>query len=197
MKIKLHAQPFQVLVLLLANTGEVVTRKEMQERLWGNDTFVDFEHGLNAAVNKIRDALGDAAANPKFVETVPGKGYRFIGAVTVGLAAAKSADEEPVVAGAMVAETPDDLPRMPRAMAKTLLALIQVMYLAFYFGALGNLAEIREIFQDANWLEPGALMAALVVTAAILIPVRLFLLAALGFEFAGLPESFGRCFRCC
>jgi eukaryotic-like serine/threonine-protein kinase len=80
-RIRLQAQPFQVLVLLLENPGEVVSREEICRELWPKDTFVDFEHSLAAAVNKIREALGDAADNPRYIETLPKRGYRFIGKI--------------------------------------------------------------------------------------------------------------------
>jgi Tol biopolymer transport system component/DNA-binding winged helix-turn-helix (wHTH) protein len=80
-RIRLQAQPFQLLVLLLENAGEVVTREEICRELWPADTFVDFEHSLPAAVNKIREALGDAADNPRYIETLPKRGYRFIGRI--------------------------------------------------------------------------------------------------------------------
>jgi TolB-like protein/DNA-binding winged helix-turn-helix (wHTH) protein len=78
MKLKLSGQPFQVLTILLEHPGEVVTREELQQRLWP-DTFVDAERGLNTAINKIREVLGDSAENPRFVETLPRRGYRFVG----------------------------------------------------------------------------------------------------------------------
>ena len=77
-KIKLQEQPFQILALLLERPGDVVTREEIQKKLWPADTFVDFEHSLNAAVKRLREALGDSADNPRFVETLPRRGYRFI-----------------------------------------------------------------------------------------------------------------------
>ncbi len=80
MKLKLSGQPFQVLAILLEHPGEVVTREELQQRLWP-DTFVDAERGLNTAINKIREVLGDSAESPRFVETLPRKGYRFVGQV--------------------------------------------------------------------------------------------------------------------
>jgi TolB-like protein/Flp pilus assembly protein TadD len=80
-KIKLQGQPFQILQALLERPGEVVTRDELQKRIWPSDTFVDFEQGLNNAVQRIRQALGDTVDTPRFVETLPRKGYRFIGAV--------------------------------------------------------------------------------------------------------------------
>ena len=78
LKIKLQEQPFQILAMLLERPGEVVTREELQKRLWSGDTFVDFDHSLSASVNKLRDALGDSADNPRFVETLPRRGYRFV-----------------------------------------------------------------------------------------------------------------------
>jgi Tol biopolymer transport system component/DNA-binding winged helix-turn-helix (wHTH) protein len=80
-KVKLQEQPFQILALLLERPGEVVTREELQRRLWPADTFVDFDHGLNAAVRRLRDALGDSAESPRFVETVARRGYRFLAPV--------------------------------------------------------------------------------------------------------------------
>jgi DNA-binding winged helix-turn-helix (wHTH) protein len=77
-KIKLQVQPFQVLAMLLEHPGEVVTRDEMQKRLWPADTFVDFDHSLNTAIKKLRQALGDDKKKPRFVETLPKRGYRFL-----------------------------------------------------------------------------------------------------------------------
>jgi DNA-binding winged helix-turn-helix (wHTH) protein len=82
LKLKLTGQPFEVLSILLERPGEVVTREELQKRLWP-DTFVDVDHNLNTAINKIREVLGDSAENPKFVETLPRRGYRFIAPVDV------------------------------------------------------------------------------------------------------------------
>jgi len=88
-RVKLQEQPFQVLALLLAKPGSVVTREDLRERLWPADTFVDFDHSLNAAIRRLRDALGDSAENPIFVETVARRGYRFLAPV-----ARKSATED-------------------------------------------------------------------------------------------------------
>jgi DNA-binding winged helix-turn-helix (wHTH) protein len=78
LKIKLQDQPFQVLALLLERPGEVVTRDELQAKLWAADTFVDFDRGLNKAISRLREALGDSADDPHFIETLPKRGYRFI-----------------------------------------------------------------------------------------------------------------------
>jgi TolB-like protein/DNA-binding winged helix-turn-helix (wHTH) protein/Tfp pilus assembly protein PilF len=79
--VRLQEQPFQVLTMLVENSGEVVTRGDLQKKLWPANTFVDFDHGLNKAINKIRDALGDSAESPRFVETVARRGYRFLAEV--------------------------------------------------------------------------------------------------------------------
>ena len=83
-RVRLQEQPFQILNLLLERPGEVVTREELQARLWPADTFVDFDHSLNTAIKRLRDALGDSAENPRFVETLPRRGYRFIAPVHTG-----------------------------------------------------------------------------------------------------------------
>ena len=75
LRIKLREQPFQILSLLLEHPGHVVTREELQKKLWPADRFVDFDHGLNRAVNQLRDALSDSADNPRFIETFPKRGY--------------------------------------------------------------------------------------------------------------------------
>lgn len=77
-RVRIQERPFRILETLLSRPGEVVTRTELRERLWPKDTFVDFEHGLNAAMNKLRGALGDSASKPRFIETVPRRGYRFL-----------------------------------------------------------------------------------------------------------------------
>src|SRR5205807_329708 len=84
---KLNAQPFQVLLMLLERPGELVTREEIARGLWPDGTFVDSDHGVNSALNRIREALGDTASNPRFVETLARRGYRFIAPVErMGLA---------------------------------------------------------------------------------------------------------------
>jgi DNA-binding winged helix-turn-helix (wHTH) protein/Tfp pilus assembly protein PilF len=81
-RVKLQEQPFQVLTVMLKRPGEVVTREELRTQIWPADTFVDFDNGLNTAINKLREALGDSADNPRFIETLPRRGYRFIAPVT-------------------------------------------------------------------------------------------------------------------
>src|SRR3981189_3476481 len=81
-RIKLEDTPFQLLTVLLQRPGEVVTREELRSQNWPADTFVDFDNSLNTAINKLREALGDSADNPRFIETLPRRGYRFIAPAT-------------------------------------------------------------------------------------------------------------------
>jgi DNA-binding winged helix-turn-helix (wHTH) protein len=105
-RIRLQGQPLQVLAVLLERPGEMVTRDELRARLWGSDTFVDFEHGLHAAVNKLRHALDDTANQPRYIETIPRRGYRFIGVVepeSVGSNAGASSSTAAAPAAAVAA----------------------------------------------------------------------------------------------
>jgi DNA-binding winged helix-turn-helix (wHTH) protein len=207
-RIKLHSQPFKVLLLLLERPGGIVTREEMRQRLWGTETFVDFDHGLNTTVNKIREALGDSASTPRYVETVSGKGYRFLAPVTLDPPTpAPASDSGPgptsaapdplgaagLSSGAFLT-TPDELPRASRMLVRSLLLLIQTMYLGFYIGALANLTEIDEIFLENSLPRSAAVMSLLVATAAVLIPVRLFIVVAVALNFQNLPSKFRKLF---
>ena len=82
-RIRLQEQPFQVLAMLMERPGDLVTREELRQRLWPADTFVDFDHGLNAAISRLRDALNDSAEKPRYIETIPRRGYRFIDKIEV------------------------------------------------------------------------------------------------------------------
>jgi DNA-binding winged helix-turn-helix (wHTH) protein len=95
MKVKLQEQPFQVLCVLVEHPGEVVTREELRSRLWPADTFVDFDHGLNGAIKSLRDALGESAETPIFVETLARRGYRFIGNVETPGAPSSARPKQP------------------------------------------------------------------------------------------------------
>src|SRR5712671_5807150 len=94
-RIKLHEKPFQVLLALIEHSGEVVTRKELQERLWPHDTFVEFENGLNNTISRLREALGDTAETPRFIETLPRRGYRFLAEVSRSLPTPRAATSRP------------------------------------------------------------------------------------------------------
>lgn len=108
-KIKVQLLPLQLLGALLENPGEVVSREELKSRLWPADTFVDFEHGLNTAIKKLRQALGDNPAKPALIETLPKKGYRFIGRLEAnGADPAKSQLPTTALAGKMFSVCAED-----------------------------------------------------------------------------------------
>src|SRR5215468_12708357 len=119
LRLKLSGQPFQVLVVLLEQPGAAVTREELQKRLWP-DTFVDVDHNLNTAINKIREALGDSSENPRFVETLPRRGYRFIGAISANGTAAEVAH----AAESRSAGRPESAARTRRLLALALLGAV-------------------------------------------------------------------------
>jgi cholera toxin transcriptional activator len=194
-RVKLHAQPFQVLFLLLERPGEMLTREEICRELWPDGTFVDYEHGVNSAVNRLREALGDKANNPRFVETLARRGYRFVAPVEqVGVAPTAEVVEEPaaVRAGFFVGvlAAPEDLPKSSQRKVRTLFVLLQVMYLGYYVGALANLAEINELFSPLPYATEAFL--AMIITAALLIPVRIFLLSAVAFRAPAFRQQFLR-----
>ncbi|MGA2200699.1 MAG: winged helix-turn-helix domain-containing protein [Terriglobales bacterium] len=202
-RIRLQEQPFQVLTALLQNAGQVVTRDELRERIWPADTFVDFDHSLNTAVNKIRESLGDSASSPRFLETLARRGYRFIAPVeNAGAAAAISApahtqENDPATApAAEVALHPElHVPVPRRGLVRALFALIQAMYLIFYVSAL---AHLRDADRVASSFLPGwralFIVGAVLVTGAVGIPLRLYLLSAVAFDFRKLGATFGRLF---
>ena len=99
LRIKLQSQPFRALVALLARPGEVITREELQNEIWGSNTSVDFERGLASAINKLREALGDSAENPRFIETLAKRGYRFIAPVKIEQPSASASEALTVAAG--------------------------------------------------------------------------------------------------
>jgi cholera toxin transcriptional activator len=188
-RIKLNAQPFQVLCLLLDQPGTLLTREEISRQLWPDGTFVDYEHGVNSAINRIREALGDTAASPRFVETLARRGYRFVAPVekiaeripeqsTPNEAPTEpSPDPEPALTlTSSILSTTQDLPKTSHPVVQTLFVLLQLMYLSFYIGALANLAEIEDLFSPLT--RANQILTIMIVTAAILIPVRAFVLSA-------------------
>lgn len=189
-RVKLNAQPFQVLCLLLRRPGELLTREQICRELWPDGTFVDYEHGVNSAVNRIREALRDTAASPRYIETLARRGYRFVAPVEeIRERTADSLPTTPPAQAAPAAQPPsstksprrflasaDQLPKISHTTAQTLFVLFQVMYLGFYIGALANLAEIQELISVLVY--PTATFAVIIATAAILIPVRAYVLTA-------------------
>lgn len=200
-KLRLQGQPFQVLTFLLERAGEVVTREELQQRLWPSDTFVDFDHSLNTAINKVREALGDSAANPRYVETLARRGYRFIApirnepVVTAAFEPPKSPIVEKSPAPGKRLHPELEVPIPSRSLTRTLFALTQVMYLCFYLAALIRLRSVEGIAD--SFLPPWAsvaLEAAVLVTAGVGIPLRLYLISGIGFDYQRLGEKFRQLF---
>ncbi len=237
-RVRMHAQPFQVLLLLLARPGEVLTREEISGELWPDGTFVDYEHGVNSAVNRLREALGDKAASPRYVETLARRGYRFVApvervgvvegalagvdgatvAVSEGLVEPRSVAGAPTLAGDEAAgedgapefgakgpevvagesvgwaerllARPEDLPVVSPQVVRVLFLSLQAMYLGFYVGALANLGEIHGLLALLPLSE--ALFVGVIVTAALLIPVRVFALCAVLFRAPGFRARFLR-----
>jgi cholera toxin transcriptional activator len=199
-KLRLQGQPFQVLALLLDRAGDVVTREELRQKLWPSDTFVDFDHSLNTAINKVREALGDSASSPRFVETLARRGYRFIAPVqneappsVVGPVA--SVESQQAAASAVRFHPELEVPIPRRAITRGLFALIQVMYLCFYLAALIRLHVIQNIADSFLPLWGAtALAGAVMVTAGVGIPLRCYLISAVGFDYQRLGEKFLRIF---
>jgi len=194
-KVKLQEQPFRVLLLLLERPGTLLTREEIRQALWSDDTFVDFDHSLNTVVNKLRDALDDAAANPRFIETLARRGYRFIAPVEVvgGGPAAPSSPSPPVATRSWQLTHPDELPSTSRAAVRALFGLIQVMYLCFYLVSLAKLGSIERIVAPMV-SRPHWMLALVLVTAVVGIPTRLFLLAGVAFDSGKLHHNFRKLF---
>jgi DNA-binding winged helix-turn-helix (wHTH) protein len=206
---RLSGQPLELLLQLLEHPGELVTREELRQRLWPADTFVDYDHSLNTAVNKLREALNDSADSPRFIQTIPRRGYRFIAPLELsGEAAARvTAANHPTplrtLAGAVVKvpvesragllSDPQELPSIPRGRARLLFSLLQGMYLSFYVFALANLsgvdAALARLFSRPSW----AFML-LIATAAAGVPIRLYLLSAAVFGYRGLTGRFQKLF---
>ena len=206
-RLKLQMQPFQVLVALLERPKEVVSREELRKRLWPQDTFVDFDHSLNTAMVKLREVLGDSAGNPKYVETIAKRGYRFLGepqalndVPAVSLAKPAAVELPQPVTAAVAAPQPSasapapiivntqlasdsTLPRTSRNTARLLFVLTQIMYLAFYLSALFNLDNTYQASFMA-WHKAGtAVFVAYLTTAMIGLAVRLYLVSATAMDY--------------
>jgi DNA-binding winged helix-turn-helix (wHTH) protein len=219
-RVRLQGQPFQVLVALIENAGRVVTRDDLRDKIWPADTFVDFDHSLNTAVNKIRESLGDSASSPRFVETLARRGYRFIAPVDGVAMPASSLTEalqvpatpipDPANTSAPQFSLPESRARLAdqtglhpdlhvpaphRGMVRMLFVLIQVMYLTFYLSGLYRLHEVDRIASD---FMPGwralALVGAVLVTGATGIPLRFYLISAVAFDFRKLGGNFRKLF---
>jgi cholera toxin transcriptional activator len=211
-RLRLQEQPFQVLMLFLERPGEVITREEIQQKLWPADTFVDFDHSLNTIINKIREALNDSATNPRFIETLAKRGYRFLAAVEKVGIQPDSRVEQPPMNGLAQKESAEkrsnekfssqsrfrltrmeEVPAASRGSVRALFLLIQIMYLIFYVVALARLTAIQNLLDGVIGGHPVATII-VVLSASIGVPVRLFLLSAASFDIVDLGQKFRRLF---
>jgi cholera toxin transcriptional activator len=207
---RLRDQALQILQMLLERPRELVTREELRDRLWSSDTFVDFDHGLNTAVNQLRSAFGDSAANPRFIQTVPRRGYRFIAPVEVTSSFSPGiSPDSPAIGNSDIPNRPEildsqaarssilsdshELPFASKTSVRILFSLIQLMYLIFYILSLAQLPQVEAILAALRDLALPILVL-LIVTAAIGIPIRLYLLAATAFNYLGLNIKFQKLF---
>jgi DNA-binding winged helix-turn-helix (wHTH) protein len=209
LRLRVQEQPFQVLLVLLRRPSEVITREELRQELWPADTFVDFDHSLNTVINKLREALSDSAANPRFIETLARRGYRFLVPVefvqkqnaTPALSAMAAAQvkipEEPPspnrTTSVSVLTRAEEVPAVRRRYVRVLFVLIQVMYLSFYIAALARLTRVHELLEQTLGY-PAWAMTLLVISAVVGLPIRLYLTSAVVFDLSGLSHKFHRLF---
>jgi DNA-binding winged helix-turn-helix (wHTH) protein len=195
-RVKLQMQPFQVLLALLERPGDVVTRDELRQRLWPEDTFVDFDHGLNTAMVKLRDVLGDSASSPRYIETIAKRGYRFLEEVAaVQEQPATALPSEPVAppvekpAGPQPAVEPE-LPHASRNTARILFSLAQIMYLIFYLSALFDWRQLYRASENVWNSGSQIVFAVFLVTSLVGLVVRLYLLTATAFDYHLFGEKY-------
>jgi DNA-binding winged helix-turn-helix (wHTH) protein len=218
-RLVLQGQPFEILIMLLEHPGELISRNQIRERLWPEGTFVDFDHSLNTAVNKIRDVLGDSASTPRFIETLARRGYRFIAPVQVcdgdsplievpilrktdvalhppSPASVASADisnpSNPEFLARLLTAS-HEVPEVSHRVVRALFLLLQGMYLCFYLISLARLHVIEDIVGGTS-LKLMSVVALLITTAVVGIPIRLYLISAVAFKAPGLREKFLRLF---
>ena len=183
-RLKLQDQPARLLILLVSRAGMLVSRDEIQEALWQEGQFVEFEHAINVAVKKIREALNDDPLKPRMLETLPRKGYRFIASVeAVGGKVAPVAVEtsavlpQPEVEPVHDEETLEREFALPAIPARILFLVVQAMYLTVYCLALVHMYDVASVLGAAG---VGWLATPLLVGAAGSIPVRLYLIFTVG-----------------
>jgi cholera toxin transcriptional activator len=223
-RLPLQGQPFEVLVMLLERSGELVTRGEIRERLWAEGTFVDFDHSLNTAVNKIRDVLGDSAASPRFIETLARRGYRFIAPVQVldekseerdlGQRSNMGGEQSPLLdergdRGGLphsFAKNANELgtrygllssaAEMPEASHTVVRLLFFLLQLMYFCFYVISLARLRVVEEIVGGAVAYSVwvVVVLIVTAVVGIPTRLYLMSGVGFNAPGLREKFLRLF---
>ncbi|MBI1956735.1 MAG: winged helix-turn-helix domain-containing protein [Acidobacteria bacterium] len=214
--LKLQDQPIKLLALLANRPGELVTREEIEKALWNEGEFVEFEHSINTAVRKIREVLGDDPERPRFIETLPRKGYRFIAPVEANPAAngpgqtvllPEQSAADPAEASETLAPAPlKELPlsaagdpaetefALPRGMARTLFLTTQVGYLAMYGSALYFGEDLERALLRVLMVSSAVTMPFVTVSAMCGIAVRLYLLSSVGLDHPASGVKFRKLF---
>ena len=212
-RLRLQDQPARLLVLLAGRAGKLVTRAEIQEALWGEAQFVDFDHAINTAIKKIRMALDDDSDHPRLIETLPRKGYRFIGmvervSVDTRLDPGPSAEPvaskrtegsygainnmDPLLSPAGLVEAGSAL--LPAGVARALFVVIQVGYLALYCTTLYYIDRLGGVFSSLGVAVPDPILLLIIVTAMCGIAVRLYLVSSVGLAHPAAGLQFQRLF---
>lgn len=184
--IRLQGQPARLLSLLASRPGELVTRAEIQKALWPDGRFVEFEHAINTAIKKLREALDDDSDSPKFIETLPKLGYRFSAHLQERTASARKP----------VSETPaDDEFSIPYPRVSwSLFLLIQAAYLAMYCAALYDMSSLEAALTRVGLVPVRITVPAVLVIAMCGIAVRLYLMTAVGWRHPAAGTNFLRLF---
>jgi Tol biopolymer transport system component/DNA-binding winged helix-turn-helix (wHTH) protein len=170
--VKLREQPARILLLLIEHAGQMVTREQLRQHLWPSDTFVDFDHSLNSAVMKLREALGDSADKPLYIETIPRKGYRFVAPISQpwdiengGALSPLTAGSEPAVSNTreqsngsieIPSNTPDEMQSHRSLLSSKVVILILLIVSAIGVGALIRSGSLRSALQSASQLKPSS-----------------------------------------
>ena len=212
-RLRLQDQPAKLLVLLAGCAGQLVTRAEIQKTLWGEDQFVDFDHSINTAIKKIRTALDDDVEHPRLLETLPRKGYRFIGSVEY--ASPNTLTDTGPSAEPVASDPTEHPPRtlgnrnspqraqdfaeadtalLPAGVARALFVVIQVGYLALYCSALYYIEHLGEIFNAFEVPVPNQILVLIIITAMCGIAVRLYLVSSVGLSHPAAGLQFQRLF---
>jgi len=183
-KIRLQDQPAKLLTLLATHPGELITRVDIQKALWADGEFVEYEHAINTAIKKVREALDDDPAKPRLIETLPRKGYRFVAKVE------SIEDETPVVRQETTpAQHSFTLP-LPSKASRTLFVFIQAGYLAIYCTALYYIDRLEAPLTAAGLTPIWLSWNFIVITAMCGIAVRLYLLSAVGWAHPAAGSKF-------
>jgi len=188
--VRLQAQPARVLGLLASRPGELITRAEIQKELWPDGRFVEFEHAINTVIKKIREALGDDSNNPRFLETLPKLGYRFIAPLAV--IAPTPAPSERVSETITINNDDFSIP-YPR-LSRFLFLAIQAGYLVIYCSALYYVNELDHALTAAGFVPVSWTLPALLVLAMCGIAVRLYLLTSVGWRHPAAGAKFSTLF---